>query len=379
MNICMALGSHFEFAKGGAEIQADLLSNYMINKGHHINYIRQGKENSEVPVKHKKNYRIYKVKKPFLSNNAFVYKNKKFLYNLLDEIDPDVIYQRGIHFADLISSYGEQKDIPVISGISQNDLCSKNKISFEPKGALNLINNFIKQRYYQKSRMIISQTEKQKRLLKKNFGVDSVVIPNGHKVPKKSNVKKTNPPIVSWIANIKKWKQPEIFLELAKELKNVNARFVYCGRPSSDENYQDKIIRETDELSNIEYLGEVPFEKTNELLSKSSIFVNTSASFSNQEYGRTEGFPNTYIQAWMRETPVVALNFDPDGIMKEKKMGVHSGNFEKLVEDVRYLLENEDVREKMGKRARRHAVENYDIEKIGERYLEIFEKHVKNK
>jgi len=123
------------------------------------------------------------------------------------------------------------------------------------------------------------------------------------------------------------------------------------------------LLEKTSKLSNLKYLGEISYEETNELLSKSSLFVNTST---------TEGFSNTYIQAWMRENPVVTLNCDPDDLIKINKIGFHSGSFKRLVKDVRYLIENEDVRREMGKRAREYAFKNHDIKKVGKRYFKIF-------
>ena len=229
----------------------------------------------------------------------------------------------------------------------------------------NIINEYTGRYGIKTADKIIAQTYSQQKLLNKNFNRDSTVIPNGHPVPLPP-FKKTNPPIIAWIANIKQLKQPEIFIKLAEKCQDLNAQFVYAGRPANGE-YQNMLIRETKKLDNLNYLGEIPFEKTNELLSKASIIVNTSTY---------EGFPNPYIQAWMRETPVVSLNVDPDDLLKRYEIGLHSKTFEQLVKDVRYLVENEDVRKEMGKRAREYAVEHHDIEKIGKRYLEVFEELV---
>jgi glycosyltransferase involved in cell wall biosynthesis len=188
------------------------------------------------------------------------------------------------------------------------------------------------------------------------------VIPNGIPVPLQS-FKKADPPIISWIANIKPLKQPELFIKLAEKCQDLNAQFIYAGRPGSGK-FHRTLIEKTKKLINLQYIGEIPFEKTNELLSLSSIFVNTSLPI--------EGFPNTYIQAWLRETPVIALNFDPDDLLKRKKIGFHSKSFEQLVEDIRYLIDNEDERRKMGERARKYAIENHDINNIYKKYIELF-------
>ena len=79
----------------------------------------------------------------------------------------------------------------------------------------------------------------------------------------------------------------------------------------------------------------------------------------------------------MRETPVITLNCDPDNIIKNQRIGFHSGSFKQLIKDVRYLIENEDVRREMGEKARKYSIKNHDIVKIGKRYLEIFNMLVK--
>jgi glycosyltransferase involved in cell wall biosynthesis len=65
----------------------------------------------------------------------------------------------------------------------------------------------------------------------------------------------------------------------------------------------DEIATATQKVSNLIFHGFVPYHKVNEYFSRASLFVNTSS---------IEGFPNTFIQAWMHYTPVVGLNVDPD-------------------------------------------------------------------
>ena len=207
-----------------------------------------------------------------------------------------------------------------------------------------------------------NQVSSFKSTIRKNFNRESIIIPNGLPVPQ-PNFQKSDPPIISWIANIKPLKKPEIFIKLVEIFKDTNIKFVYAGRPS-DSIYQNMLIEKTKKLDNLTYLGEISFENINDLLSKSSLLVNTST---------TEGFSNTYIQAWMRETPVITLSCDPDNIIKSHKLGFHSGSFDQLVKDVRFLIENEDIRREMSNNARKYAIKNHDIEKIGKRYLNVFE------
>jgi glycosyltransferase involved in cell wall biosynthesis len=115
------------------------------------------------------------------------------------------------------------------------------------------------------------------------------------------------------------------------------------------------------EAENIEYLKELTIEQVNEVLREAHILINTS------DY---EGFSNTYIQAWMRKIPVVALNSDPDNILINKRIGFHSKTFHQMVKDVRILIENEKLRVEMGERARKYAISHFSV-KNAEKFLDL--------
>ena len=192
------------------------------------------------------------------------------------------------------------------------------------------------------------------------MNINSTTIYNMHPVPNTPFVK-SNPPLVVWINNIKKIKRPELFIKLAKRCKNLNAKFTLAGRLQKGL-WGENFLKKISETSNIDYIGEITLQKANELLDKASINVVTSKS---------EGFGNSNIQGWLRETPTVSL-IDPDNILKKNSIGFHSKNLEQMVNHVIYLIKNGDIRKEMGKRARQYAVKNHNIEKIGINYLEIF-------
>jgi glycosyltransferase involved in cell wall biosynthesis len=73
----------------------------------------------------------------------------------------------------------------------------------------------------------------------------------------------------------------------------------------------------------------------------------------------------------MRETPVVTLHCDPDGVIETQGLGYHSRTFDGLVADVRKLLGKEELRQTMGRKARSHALEHHSIERIAEQLDEL--------
>lgn len=210
---------------------------------------------------------------------------------------------------------------------------------------------------------IIAQSEYQQELLKKNYNQDSIVIKSPYPIEKIER-NKSIPPIVLWAGSIKpKWKQPELFLKLAKAIPD--ARFQMVGGSSTNKQFYEQIKEEAEKIHNLEFVGFVPsYLDVNKYFNNASIFINTSS---------VEGFSNTFLQAWGAYTPVVSLNVDPDEIICRYKLGFHSGTFEQMVRDVKTLLKDEKLREKMGMNGRIYVEREHDIKEILEKYTEIFE------
>ena len=112
-------------------------------------------------------------------------------------------------------------------------------------------------------------------------------------------------------------------------------------------------IRDT---PNIDYLGPLAQSEVNELLARAHIFVNTSVH---------EGFPNTFIQAWMREMPVVSLHVNPDDVLNRHGTGIFAGNEPRLAEAVRRLISEPTVRAEFAERARNYALQRHSLENAG--------------
>lgn len=361
MKIAVFLGYHYKHGVGGAEIQTSFLIDQFLKKGHKVYYFCY--DNNELENgEHKEGEEVIKIKRPPYGIKSLVYLHKRSIYKEIDRIRPDVIYQRGdYHFSDIISAYGHKRGIPVVTGISMKRHCEDEKIKINHMILFQIIDKALKRRYYRRSTVIVSQSDEQKRMLKDNLGFDSVIIPNGHPVIH-SEREKDDPPMVVWVANVKPIKQPSKFVELARNLDDLNVKFIMIGRPASGE-FQRNLERDISEVGNLTYLGGLPYRKTLEYISRASLLVNTSES---------EGFSNTFIQAWMTGTPVISLNSDPDDVIKSNGIGCHCGSSDQMHEDVRKLLMKRDLIEEMGSKSREFALETYDIEGIAGDYLYLF-------
>ena len=156
-------------------------------------------------------------------------------------------------------------------------------------------------------------------------------------------------------------KQPELFVRLAEAIPE--ARFQMIGGHSGNQEFYDRIKEKSKRIPNFEFLGVVPFNEINEYFSRASILANTSMF---------EGFPHSFIQAWMHYVPVVSLNADPDELLCKNGLGFRSKTFDQLIEDVKTLLKDEALREEMGVNGREYVEREHDIKKSIEKYIELF-------
>ncbi|MDG6224261.1 MAG: glycosyltransferase family 4 protein [Candidatus Thermoplasmatota archaeon] len=362
MKILFCLGEYYKDKIGGAEIQSSLLIKHLLSFGHEMVYLCQGDSFKLFPDIDDRGLKIYRIKRPFKRINTLHYLSKKKIYELLDKINPDIIYQRGdYHFIDIISTYGKERRIPVVSALSMERHCRKPKLYITPSLPFQIINRKLISRYYSYSSKIICQTEHQKKLFKDNYDIESIIIPIGHEIPE-SIPKKEKKPTIIWVANIKPLKRPEIFIELAKRMSDTGARFIMIGRPH-DQRYYQNMKTEIDLIKNLKYLGERDFDTTNDHIARSWILVSTSES---------EGFSNTFVQAWMRGTPVISMNADPDDMISEHGLGMMAPTIDLLEKKIRHLIEHPEKIKIMGDRAKEISYDLYDIQKISRRLERVF-------
>src|SRR5680860_260954 len=138
---------------------------------------------------------------------------------------------------------------------------------------------------------IIVQTSQQQALLARHYNrVAGARSENGHPLPEERIAKSEGIEVV-WVANLKPWKQPDLFLRLARDMAHLrDVRFTMIGGRAWPQERHDTFLQDVKRLENLSYLGGRPQGEVNAVLARAHIFVNTSVQ---------EGFPNTFIQAWM--------------------------------------------------------------------------------
>ena len=191
---------------------------------------------------------------------------------------------------------------------------------------------------------------------------DLHTIYNGQQVPDVVRDSPRSTGQVVWVNNLKRWKRPEVVIELARRLPDY--QFVMIGREAGGRFGRkiDRLIREA--TDNFRYLGPLPVDQANQRIAESDLLLYTSLPF--------EGFGNSFIQAWFRFVPTVTLSIDVDGIIEREKLGRCCQTTEELLTTVDTLMKDEDTRHKMGQRARQFALQNLSQDIMIANYESLF-------
>ncbi|MGD9494948.1 MAG: glycosyltransferase family 4 protein [Armatimonadota bacterium] len=206
---------------------------------------------------------------------------------------------------------------------------------------------------------IVAQTQEQARLVREKLGRDATVI--GNIWPYRIELRPPGAePYALWVSNIRPEKRPEMLLDIAKALPEV--AFTMIGGPVRGyEPLYEQIRSRAEELSNVRFMGYVPFEETHRWFADAALFVNTSA---------VEGFPNTYLQAWAAGKPVVG-SFDPDGLLAERGLGRYFRDVPEAVGQIAGLLGDEAACARIGQAALRYVQENHSEQAVVARLEEL--------
>lgn len=201
--------------------------------------------------------------------------------------------------------------------------------------------------------LVLAQTAAQQRLLRERFGRSSRVIPSLAELGGRRPAFAERDIDVLWVANIRDFKRPERFLELASRLPQL--AFHMVGGPSHEAAALYESVRNrAAALPNVRFHGHVPYAEVGPLFERARVLTSTSDA---------EGFPNTYLQAWARGTPVVAF-VDPDSMIAQHGLGRPVASIEEMAGAVAELASSEPLWSAMSARCARYAERRCDGETL---------------
>lgn len=356
MKFCAVLRTHPTDTPGGAELQTQLICSELSRRGHEPWYIAYCSDENETVER--EGVTVVRM------DTGGGYRGKRAVLSRTREIDPDVLYFRIIKDLPLATLAKQVTDAHIAFNVSHDAHCLSRFADWPGKNNGNYVHTGYRRLKLAFHRSLLAvpdtrfvQTKTQQRLLEENRNLDTIVTGNGHPVPD-SEPEKVDPPVVLWLASLKRWKQPHVFVDIAESCRDLECEFWMVGQPT-DAALAEEIEERADALSNLDYLGGCTIEESNRFIERASVFVNTS---------KQEGFPNTFIQSWFRKTPVVSLHADPLDQHGENGIGYYGvGDRAEMVRKVRGLIEKPENRRRIAEEAYDYACKNNDICSVVER------------
>jgi len=347
-------------AVGGAELQMTLLAKELAKRSYDVSFVVFA--NKENTVKVIDGIKVYNPFDNQHSGYTYLYPQNMYkLFKLLCEINADIYIQMGTTpLTGAIAFFSKLKN-KVFLYLAASDMDVSIALLIKSIKDLKKLFYRFGVKYCD---CVICQSSHQKNLLKQTINKEGKIIKSLYPSSKiKYDENATSKLKVIWVGRLIKEKRPELFLKLAKNLPEF--RFWMIGSKANSSNaayeYYCKIEEGASRIKNLDFIGFVSHNKIDKYYAESSLFINTSPS---------EGFPNTFLEAWGNYIPIVTLGFDPDEIICRHRLGIHSKTFDQMVKDVKTLLKNEKLRKEMGMNSWRYVKKEHDIKKI----LQEFEK-----
>jgi glycosyltransferase involved in cell wall biosynthesis len=209
---------------------------------------------------------------------------------------------------------------------------------------------------------ILAQTATQRAALAENHGLTTTIAPSLIEAGESSVNFADREISVLWVSNIRRLKRPRLLLGLARQLPDL--RFQMAGGPLPEESALfEQTRQEASSLSNVRFFGLLAYQEVSKLCERCRVLVNTS---------EVEGFPNTFLQAWMRGTPVITF-VDPDGLVAREGLGRVVTSPDELRDAVKSLSTDQSAWLAASERCRAFVIREYGGEKILAPYIATLE------
>jgi glycosyltransferase involved in cell wall biosynthesis len=298
-------------------------------------------------------------------------KNRKMIRNA-SEFKPDYVYQRGklpeTVIAHKIAKQSGARFIWASNSDKSGERWKYVRSQWSKKSLkrfLTLFEAFCTDVHIQSAMknadLVLAQTVHQQKELLNNYGIQAIRFQSGHPIPS-IRIKKTNKiPVVLWVANLTPIKRPLLFARLAEESVHLRAKFVMVGH-ARETGISAKIKDYAEKLPNFEYLGGASLQDINRIMQKADIFTLSSTH---------EGIANTFIQACINALPTISLGHEPEDWISKYQLGAIVSDYNEWKITMHQFIIDKKSRQNAGQKAYDFALQNFDIEKLVDRFLEM--------
>jgi glycosyltransferase involved in cell wall biosynthesis len=204
---------------------------------------------------------------------------------------------------------------------------------------------------YKSADLILTQAKYYIDKLKKLYNINPnkvVYLPNPvDYIPSEDNIRKSDEPLVCYLARMDPQKRYWIFFELAKKFPEI--KFVAMGKPNIlyEERYRE-IVSKYINLQNLEIKGFVSEEEKRKILDRCWVMILPSVR---------EGLPIAMLEALAHKCALLS-SVNPDGLTERFGYWARKDDFAR---GLRWLLENDRWR-RFSKEGYEYVKENHNVE-----------------
>jgi glycosyltransferase involved in cell wall biosynthesis len=332
---------------GGAEVQQVIVARGLAARGYRVSMIcLDFGQSVVVEVDGIKVLRAFR-RNAGLPIVRFISPRLTSLWKCMRLADADIYYQRGAAMlTGLVSAFARhhrRKSIFAVAGAPKIQL-ARDRWLYE-YGVRRVDRVFV-------------QHDEQAAFVRTAYGREPYLVPNCYQRPEESTCGRDR---ILWVSTIRRLKRPELMFELARAMPEF--RITIVGGPSGeDPRYYKSIERQAQGLRNVEFVGFVPYSRVDRFFDEAAIFVNTS---------ETEGFPNTFLQAWSRGIPTVSF-VDCGARINGAQVGWVVDSQAAMHETIKRLMNDEALRSEAGSRCRAY----FDANHTPDHVLDLYEEYL---
>ena len=344
---------------GGEEVQHTLLARALAARGYEVSMVvmdygqADGAEWEGI-----KTYKTYRseVGLPVL---RFFHPRWTGVWAALKRADADIFYLSCAgHRVGLTSLFSRQHRRKLVFRIASDMDCEPQKLLLE-------YNYWRDRRIYEyglrRADAIFAQSVHQQDAMMRNYGLSSTLASmlvdqprdilkfEQRTIPGCGSATYASSSVPIWLWNSRQ-PRPEISVHMVG------------GRIADSATFSTRSRQKASGLPNVNFHGQIPYHDVNDYFANALVFVNTSD---------IEGFPNSYLQAWSRGTPVVAF-FDPDGLIAREGLGVAVRDMEEMRQAVQDLTTNREQWLAMSARCVAFMRREFNEDRILAPYLDTF-------
>lgn len=361
MNLYPILNSSagIEFA-GGGEVQQAIVAGLLQANGVRVSVLTG--DYGQPAFEDRNGIHVHRVSSPGrrgIKGLRFIYPLLTDVVAALDRIDPDIVYYRVAGFRTAAAAYyARTRGKRFVYACASDREFQVRSVSGLPRR-----DEWLFQAALRAADAILVQNIRQRELLAKAFGRDGVIVPNCHAEPNAGRAAHAG--AVVWVGIFKPVKRPELFIELARRFPSK--KFVMVGGADNandpDHAYHQEMRALAAGVRNLEFVGFVPFSKVGQHFDDACLLVNTSDR---------EGFPNTFLQAWIRGVP--SMSFVRPEVDPGRVGTIVCSDLDDMAMRLGELITHEDLWRAASEACEAHFGRSHKTDAILLKYLALFDR-----